>query len=113
MVSVSATVHIRRDLATVFDYFADLRNEAIWNRGHVRDLVMTPPPPIVRGMTFQGKHVGFGCATWELVEYEHPRHLVMRGLVGRGTYSYEGDLEPTTTGCVLHSRIVWQPVGIV
>jgi hypothetical protein len=90
-----------------------LRNEAVWNRGHVRDMVMTSPPPIGRGTTFEGTHIGFGRATWELVEYERPRHLVVRGLVGRGTYSYEADLEPATGGCELRGRIVWRPVGIV
>lgn len=113
MISVHNVTRIRRDPATVFDYFADLRNEAVWNRGHVRDIVMTSVPPIGLGTTFEGHHAGFGRATWRLREYDRPHHLVIDGVVGRGTYIFVVDLSATEDGCELRSRVDWSPAGLV
>ena len=113
MVSVRNVVRIHCDPATVFDYFADLRNETVWNRGHVRDIVMTSAPPIGLGTTFEGRHIGFGRATWRLREYDRPRHLVIEGAVGRGSYAYVCDVSATAEGCELRGRVDWSPAGFV
>lgn len=113
MVSVRTVVRIHRAPDTVFDYLADLRNEAVWNRNHVWDVVMTSAPPIGLGTTFEGRHLGFGRATWRLREYDRPRHLVIEGVVGRGSYVYVGDLSATADGCELRGRVDWSPAGFV
>ena len=77
MVEAEHETRITRSPEAVFDFFADLRNEPKWNHGHVRDVQMTSAPPIGQGTTFEGKHPGFGTATWKLVEYVRPRHLVI------------------------------------
>ena len=113
MVSVRIVTRIRRDPAAVFDYFADLRNEPVWNRGHVRDTVMTSAPPIGLGTTFEGRHSWIGRATWRLSEYDRPHHLMIDGVVGRGTYVFVCDLSATADGCELRSRVDWGPAGLV
>jgi len=81
---------IARSPEAAFDFFADLRNEPEWNHAHVHDVRMTSPPPIGQGTTFEGRHPGFGTATWQLVEYDRPRHLVIEGFVGKAPYRYVG-----------------------
>ena len=103
---------IARSPETVFDFFADLRNEPQWNHGHVRDVRMTSAPPIGRGTTFEGRHPGFGRATWTLVEYDRPRHLVIEGFAGRAPYRYAGDLESVGGATVFRGRVEWEPQGI-
>jgi hypothetical protein len=111
-VEAEHVTRIARSPETVFDFFADLRNEPEWNRGHVRDVTMTSAPPIRCGTTFEGRHPGFGKATWRLVEYDRPRHLVIEGFVGTAPYRYVGDLEPATGGTVFRGRVEWEPRGI-
>ena len=103
---------IARPPETVFDFFADLRNEPQWNEGHVRDVKMTSAPPIGRGTTFEGSHPGFGTATWTLVEYDRPRHLVIEGFAGEAPYRYVGDFEPVVGGTLFRGQVEWAPRGI-
>jgi Polyketide cyclase / dehydrase and lipid transport len=105
-------IRITRSPEAAFDFFADLRNEPEWNHGHVRDVRMTSAPPIGQGTTFEGRHPGFGTATWRLVEYERPRHLVIEGFVGKAPYRYVGDFESVDGGTLFRGRVEWEPRGI-
>jgi hypothetical protein len=112
--SISATteIFIKRDPDFVFAYFADLRNEPEWNRGHVRDVVKTSRGPIGLGTTFEGIHPGIGRATWRLSRYEPPAHVVIDGAVGGDPYRYIGDLEPREGGTRFRGRVEWVPSGL-
>ncbi len=112
MVEAEHVTRISRSPEVVFDYFADLRNEPEWNHGHVRDVRMTSAPPIGRDATFEGRHPGFGSATWKLVEYERPWHLVIEGLAGAAPYRYVGDLQPAEGGTLFKGRVEWDPGGV-
>lgn len=103
---------IKRPREIVFDFFADLRNEPEWNHGHVRDVSMTSAPPIGLGTTFEGKHPGFGKATWKLVEYERPQHIVIEGFAGKSPYRYVGDFESVNGTTLFRGRVEWEPRGI-
>jgi hypothetical protein len=111
MLSAEAEVRVAREPEVVFAYFADLRNEPEWNRGHVRDVVITSPEPIGLGTTFEGKHPGFGNAIWRIEEYNPPRHIVIAGLVGTAPYRYVGDLERQGRATIFRGRIEWEPRG--
>jgi hypothetical protein len=102
---------IAREPEVVFDYFADLRNEPEWNHRHVREVRMTSPPPVGLGTTFEGEHLRFSTATWRLVEYDRPRHLVIEGLAGEAPYRYVGDLRPVAGGTLFRGRIEWDARG--
>ena len=112
LVEAEHETRIARSPETVFDFFADLRNQPQWNHGHVRDVKMTSAPPIGRGTTFEGKHPGFGSATWRLVEYDRPWHLVIEGFAGTAPYRYVGDFEAVAGGTVFRGRVKWEPRGI-
>jgi len=73
---------------------------------------MTSESPITQGTTFEGKHPGFGDATWRLVEYDRPNHLVIEGLVGTAPYRYVGDLTTVNGAAVFRGRVEWEPRGI-
>ena len=111
MIEAEHQTQIAASPEAVFDFFADLRNEPTWNKGHVRDVRMTSPPPIGLGTTFEGHHLGFGKTTWRLVEYERPRHLVIVGFAGKSPYCYIGDVEPVEGGALFCGRIEWDPKG--
>ncbi len=112
MVEAVHETRIARSPEDVFDYFADLRNEPEWNRGHVRNVEMTSPPPIRQGTTFEWRHPGFGRATWSLVEYDRPRHLVIEGFAGKAPYRYVGDFKPSGDGTLFRGRVQWDPRGV-
>lgn len=112
MVSAVADVEINREPEVVFGYFADLRNEPEWNRGHVRNVTMTSPGPVGLGSTFEGDHFALGKATWRLTEYDWPRHLVVEGRVGSGTYRYAGDLLRQDGATIFRGHIEWEPQGL-
>jgi hypothetical protein len=103
---------IARSPEAAFDFFADLRNEPEWNHAHVHDVRMTSLPPIGQGTTFEGRHPGFGTATWQLVEYDRPRHLVIEGFVGKAPYRYVGDFDSLDGETLFRGRVEWSPRGI-
>jgi hypothetical protein len=111
MVRATCNITIHRPQDVVFQYFADLRNEPSWNRGHVQDVVMTTPEPIGLGTAFEGHHPGFGRATWRIVEFVPPSRIAIEGEVGSGTYRYAGDLSPQEAGTLFRGLIEWQPGG--
>ena len=110
-VSAAREIFIRRRPEDVFAYFADLRHEPEWNRGHVRGVIMTSRGPIGLGTTFEGHHPGFGKATWRLVDFDPPRHLEIEGTVGHAPYRYAGDLEPAPGGTRFRGCVRWEPRG--
>lgn len=112
-VSAAHTTTIDRSPEDVFDYFADLRNEPVWNRGHVRDVVLTSEGPVGAGSRFEGDHPGFGKATWHITEYDRPRHVVIEGLAGKSPYRYVGDFEPQGSGTRFTGKTELDPQGWV
>ena len=111
MIRAETELTIRRDAAHVFAYFADLRNEPQWNRGHVREVVMTTPEPIGLGTAFEGNHTGFGKATWRVAEFAPPTQITIEGEVGSGTYRYVGRLRALAGATVFRGRVEWEPGG--
>ncbi|HLC01722.1 MAG TPA: SRPBCC family protein [Anaerolineales bacterium] len=111
MIRAETELTISRDAAHVFSYFADLRNEPHWNRGHVRAVVMTTPDPIGLGTTFEGHHPGFGKATWRIAEFVPPTQITIEGRVGSGTYRYVGRLHSLQGATVFHGSVEWEPGG--
>ena len=111
-VSTRREIVIAREPEEVFAFFADLRHEPLWNRGHVRGVTMTSHGPIGLGTTFEGHHPGFGKATWRLVGFDPPRHIEIDGTVGGARYRYTGDLEAAPGGTRFSGRVWWEPDGV-
>ena len=68
---------VNRPVEEVFDFLADVRNEAAWNPRVVR-IDKTSDGPIGAGTTFHGLYKGIGPLRTELVEYERPGRLSFR-----------------------------------
>jgi hypothetical protein len=111
LIRASHQVTIHRRPEEVLFYFADLRNEPHWNRGHVRSVTLRTAPPIGLGAEFEGHHPGFGRATWRLVEFVPPRRIAIEGEVGSGSYRYFGLFTPENGSTRLHGVVEWEPGG--
>ena len=107
-VTAEVRTFINRTREVAFDYFADLRNEPNYNP-QVREIMKTSAGPVGLDTQFEGTHSGFGRVTWRLVEYERPKHVVIDGSVGRGTYRWTGDFEAAQGGTWMTGRMEWQP----
>lgn len=87
---------VARPADAVFDFLADLRNEALWNP-RVRQLVLATPGPITAGSVFRGSYQGLGTLQTTLTEYERPTRIAFRSegpradLAGTFTLKSEGD----------------------
>ena len=99
---------VSRPVEEVFDFLADIRNEAAWNPRVVR-IDKTSDGPISAGTTFQGQYKGIGPLHTELVEYERPRRLsfrssgprmriagtfILSAVPGESNVALNADLEP-------------------
>jgi hypothetical protein len=90
-------VEAGRSVEEVFDFLADIRNEAAWNPRVVR-IDKTSAGPVGPGATFEGEYRGLGSLRTELTGYERPRRLSFRSegprMRLRGTFV----LVPTVRG---------------
>ena len=107
-VTAAVRLFIPRTAETVFDFFADLRNEPQYN-GQVSRVRKTSTGPIARYTTFEGLHRGFGRVTWQLVEFDRPHHIAIEGIVGHGVYRWSSDLVSVKGGIWFTGRMEWQP----
>ncbi len=104
--------HVRRYIPVpperVFAYFVDLRNEPDYN-GQVRNITKTTDGPVGAGTAFRGEHVGFGLVSWHLTEFEAPKHALIEGSVGEGTYRWRADLQQAPGGTWFNGAMEWEP----
>lgn len=107
VISADIELHVARDPEAVFDYFVDLRNEPQYN-GQVSGIRKTSPGPIGPETTFEGRHRGFGSVTWRLSEYDRPRHAVIEGEIGGGTYRWSSDLAAIPGGTRMKGHMEWR-----
>jgi carbon monoxide dehydrogenase subunit G len=99
---------VNRPIEEVFDFLADIRNEAAWNPRVVR-IDKTSDGSIGAGTTFYGLYKGIGALRTELVEYEQPERLTFRSsgprmliagqfalsaVQGRSSVTLNADLKP-------------------
>lgn len=99
---------VDRPVEEVFDFLADIRNEAAWNPRVVR-IDKASDGPIGAGATFHGLYRGIGPLRTELVEYERPGRLsfcssgprmriagtfVLSAAQGKSSVALDADLEP-------------------
>jgi hypothetical protein len=110
--STPIVAHVHRYIPVpperVFAYFVDLRNEPDYNR-QVRDITKITSGPVGIGTEFRGEHIGFGSVSWRVTEFQAPRHVVIEGTVGDGTYRWRGDLERAPGGTWFNGDMEWEP----
>ncbi len=74
---IQAQLDLSRPIGEVFDYVADFRNENEWNVV-AHDVRMLTEPPIGKGSRFLGEYDRVGTLEYEILEYDRPRHLLVR-----------------------------------
>ena len=109
-ITAQVDVFVPRPPEAVFEYFADLRHEPEYNP-EVHDIRKITEGPLARGTRFEGLHDGLGPVSWELVEFDAPRHVAIEGKVGAGTYRWVSDFDPASEGIgtLMHGRMEWSP----
>lgn len=99
-------VDIARPMDQVIDYFADVRNEKEWN-AVVRDARLLTELPIAGGSRFSVAYDRMGTMEGEILEFDRPRHLVLRGtsraLDSRSTFDF------SDRGGVTHVEVAIDP----
>jgi hypothetical protein len=108
VVTAHVRIFVAQDPEVVFDYFADLRNEPQYN-AQVSEITKSSRGRIGQDTTFEGVHSGFGRVTWRLSEFTRPRHVVIEGSVGTGTYRWTSDFEAVPGGTQMSGGMEWQP----
>ncbi len=97
----------------VFDYVADARNEPKWLPG-AREITKTTEGPVRLGTRFAGTYARAGQVTVEVIEYERPKRLTLRGRSSIVSFDDVIDFNPTDTGgTALSARLSARPRGIM
>ena len=107
----SLQLTVDRSVTDVFDFLADIRNEATWNP-RVIEIEKVSDGPIATGTVFRGHYRALGTLVTELTEYDPPRTLSFRStgehMQLRGTFT----LTPVDGGTRLALDADLQPQGL-
>jgi hypothetical protein len=77
-VVVRIELDLARPIAETFDYFSDFRNENEWNIV-AHEIRLLTAGPIGKGSRFSGEYDRMGTMEYEIIEFDRPRHLLVRG----------------------------------
>jgi hypothetical protein len=102
---------VRRPAEEVFDFLADIRNEAAWNP-RIQRIEKTSSGPVGPGAAFEGQYQGLGALRTELVVYERPRRLSFRSLGPRMRLAGTFLLAPTAGGTEIALEASLEPRGL-
>ncbi|MDX6480149.1 MAG: hypothetical protein QOG85_659 [Gaiellaceae bacterium] len=78
MPSHTITFHLDVPRERVFDYIADIRNEADWSKD-ITSVKLVGDGPIGQGTEFDTVYRGFGAMLLIHTEFRRPEHLVIDG----------------------------------
>jgi len=97
MPSHTITFHLDAPPERVFDYIADIRNEAEWSKD-ITSVKLVGDAPIGQGTEFDTVYRGFGPMRLVHTEYHRPERLVIDGDGPRIAMHFEMDLAPDGAG---------------
>jgi hypothetical protein len=102
IVSVQASILIKRDLKDVFSYVSDVQNDIHWRGGIVSTRQTTPGPTRIGSRTEEVlKAFGYTIVTvTEIVDLVPPRRMLVRSVEGPAPVTVERTLVPSGTGTV-------------
>jgi uncharacterized protein YndB with AHSA1/START domain len=96
----------------VFDYVADIRNEASWSHD-IRSVEKVGDGPIGDGTVFDTRYRAFGPMRIELHEYRRPEHLVFDCAGPRMRMRFQMDVRPHDAGSLVTFDVDMQPRGVL
>jgi hypothetical protein len=97
MPTSTITFDLDQSQETVFDYIADIRNEAEWSKD-MKSAELVGDGPLADGSVFETDYRGFGKMRIVLKEYQRPAHLVFDGDGPRMNMHFVMDIAATETG---------------
>jgi carbon monoxide dehydrogenase subunit G len=110
VIHAKGSVEIQAPPEAVFDYLADATHEPEWLPG-ASGVTKTSDGPIGLGTTFRGTYARAGEIEIEIVEYERPSRLTIRGR-GKGmTFDDAIRLSPQGAGTRLDAEMTTEPKG--
>jgi len=113
MPSHTITFHLHAPPERVFEYIADIRNEAEWSKD-ITSVKLVCDWPIAQGTEFDTVYRGFGAMHLVHTEYRRPERLVIDGDGPRIAMHFamdlapEGDVTSVTMMVDMRLRGVWR-----
>ena len=111
MIRAHGSAEIEAPPEAVFDYLADARNESRWLPG-AKNVEKTSEGEIGLGTTFRGEYARAGTIEVEIVEFERPTRLTIRGRAKGMTFDDAITLAPADNGTQLNAEMTTEPRGL-
>ena len=111
MVTAHSELQVAAPPEQVFDKLADMRNELQWN-SMVTEMRKATDDEVGRGTRYEGKmKKGIGPTHMEIVEYERPRRIRMRGGSRMADVDFVATFAPSDGGTKLDTTLNLEPKG--
>jgi carbon monoxide dehydrogenase subunit G len=111
MPSHTISFHLDAPPERVFDYIADIRNEAEWSKD-ITSVKLVGDGPVDQGTEFDTVYRGFGAMRLVHSEYRRPEHLVIDGDGPRMAMHFAMDLAPDGDGTSVTMTVELRPRGV-
>jgi uncharacterized protein YndB with AHSA1/START domain len=112
MATTTITFDLDHPPEVVFDYIADVRNEATWQKD-MRRVEKLGEGPVGEGTEFDTDYRLFGRMRIVLHEYRRPTHLVFDGEGARMWMHFVMDVEPRDRGSRVTFFLDMRPRGVL
>lgn len=112
MIDVAIDVAVARPVDEVYEYFSDFRNENEWNVVS-RNTRLLSDGPIGVGSRFCGDYERMGNMEYEILEYDHPRRLKVRGRSNNMDWISTFEFEPNGPGTIMRGTMAMRPKGLM
>lgn len=112
MIEAQAEIDIDAPVERVFDYVADARHEPEWMPG-AKDVRKLSPGDVGAGTRFEGHYAGAGRIEVEIVAFDRPRALTVRGRSRIVHFDDALEFVPTGSGTRLKAHLSAEPQGLM
>ena len=112
MAQTSITFELEHPPERVFDYIADVRNEASWQKD-MRSVALVGDGPVGEGTEFETDYRLFGRMRLVLRDVRRPEHLVFDGDGPRMRMRFVMDVEPRDGGSRVTFSLDMRPRGVL
>jgi uncharacterized protein YndB with AHSA1/START domain len=112
MIEARAEIDIHAPVERVFDYVADARNEPQWLPG-AKEVTKVTPGELARGTRFQGAYARAGRVDLEIVAFERPSRVTLRGRSRIVRFDDAIELAAVDGGTRLSARMTAEPQGLM
>ena len=112
MITVHASVRIKRPVEAVFDFLSDARNEPKWVPG-ASNVQMLTAEPVQKGTRFRGDYARAGAVDLELIEFQRPGCVTFLARSKIVDFDDAVRLTAIAEGTLLDATMTARPKGIM